>query len=152
MLITREKKVVFVHIPRTGGTSIKNVLWATASDWEEWPSGHATIADLEQNLGPKADQYFKFALFRNPWERLYSWHQLLEKSGAQFPFEEFILDPENIFRGPEFSFSQHDYVVREDGTLGVDVIGKFEDFESEASRVLKLAGLDAEKPGHYNSV
>ena len=84
MPIERGKNVVFVHIPRTGGTSIEILLGMTGAEnlWgfapiPSWGTNcspqHFTFQDLQRNLPDKfLSRAFKFAFVRNPWDRFVS--------------------------------------------------------------------------------
>ncbi len=81
-MISKEKKTVFVHIPRTAGTSIEMLLEDSSSicKREQWgsfnaPLNHLTLAQLvEGNFisEMEMDLYFKFTIVRNPWDRIVS--------------------------------------------------------------------------------
>lgn len=72
MILDREK-LIFIHIPRTGGTSIEVAL--AGKDW--WliePETKHLSASMTRKLageGKWAD-YYKFSIVRNPWDRIIS--------------------------------------------------------------------------------
>ncbi len=91
MPISHPLRAIFVHIPKTGGTSVEAALGMHGDrhdiglkpyfnqiiDLEHLYGRdlqHMTAAELEQRLGDRArfECYFKFAIVRNPWERLVS--------------------------------------------------------------------------------
>jgi chondroitin 4-sulfotransferase 11 len=70
-------KFIFIHIPKTAGTSIKTTL-----DFVKYRTNHRTLKNLI-NLEPPTgidwpwqkdgiENYFKFAFVRNPWDRAVS--------------------------------------------------------------------------------
>ena len=70
-------KTVFLHIPKTGGTTVKRLLGIRQLNSENpvlIPSPqHLTCALLRVSMGhEKYDSYFKFTFVRNPWARLVS--------------------------------------------------------------------------------
>jgi hypothetical protein len=99
MILSRDRGYIFVHIPKTGGTSLAQALEgrATASDiligdtpkarrrrgrvarlrgqargrlWK-----HATLADIDGLLSPpEIAEMFTVTLVRNPWDRMVSYH------------------------------------------------------------------------------
>src|ERR1700722_1858945 len=89
MPLSQERSFAFVHIPKTGGTSITAALHGAAiglalvgaSTQEQrdklrikdaWLH-HIPSARLRRLLGPAAwDRYFTFAFVRNPWDWLVS--------------------------------------------------------------------------------
>lgn len=65
-MINHKYKCIFVHIPRTGGTSIEAAF--------EGPEGkaksmHCTAQQMQQLAGESIwNEYFKFSFVRNPWD------------------------------------------------------------------------------------
>lgn len=92
-MISLSKGFLFVHIPKTAGNSIQNVLREYSED-EIVASGgqdgverfevksgsrdlvkHSTLEEYYRELGKeRADGLFKFACVRNPWDRLISYY------------------------------------------------------------------------------
>jgi chondroitin 4-sulfotransferase 11 len=91
MPIDIERNLIFVHIPRTGGTSIERLLGMVDSRrfWSRKPipallipdrtPQHFTWRELTLHLVGDYRKAFKFAFVRNPWDRFASefrWRQL----------------------------------------------------------------------------
>ncbi len=101
-LVSDEYKFVFVHVPKTGGTSITEALVKAHGCELAKPSGYYKHKGLGRSRGkdipaqfrpngielhdpysvicekyPKAKDYRVLAMVRNPWERIYSfyWHK-----------------------------------------------------------------------------
>ena len=74
----------FVHVPRTGGTTMRAMLKKYVSEETNgmgpvWPErrGHLPawkLAELmdERNQGPNWDEFWSFAVVRNPFDRAVS--------------------------------------------------------------------------------
>lgn len=61
---------IFIHIPKTGGTSVVSALGPKIRQ------GHNTSLKVIQNLGQRRwDECFKFAFVRNPWDYAVSWYE-----------------------------------------------------------------------------
>lgn len=90
-MISFQKRFLFVHIPKTAGNSIQNILRDYSEDrivanggqdglerFEVRSEGrdlvkHSTLADYYRELGQEAAAgMFKFACVRNPWDRMIS--------------------------------------------------------------------------------
>ena len=92
MLISDSHQFIFIHVPKTAGTSIRNALAPYAlsrpsgkiasllkhinlpRDYRKFRFGtHCTLAKVEQKLPTEVFQnYKKIAFVRNPWDRLVS--------------------------------------------------------------------------------
>jgi len=81
-MIDHERKLLFLHIARTGGTSIEYAL--TGQDWWriEAATKHISAGQARKHYGEEIwGTYFKFSVVRNPWDRVVSmwaagsWHQ-----------------------------------------------------------------------------
>ena len=72
-----EREFVFVHVPKTGGISILNHLAPGVE-----PHGHPLARDYQKLLGQERfRRFFKFAVVRNPWDRLVSTFCYLKQGG-----------------------------------------------------------------------
>ena len=68
-MISHDRKFIFIHIPRTAGTSIEAVL---ASYVEKPFFSHARAIDYKTSLGKEYDDYYKFVVVRHPVDKLLS--------------------------------------------------------------------------------
>lgn len=67
------KRVVFVHVGKTGGTSTTAYLKKADSTWIYNPTVHLTAALIKQDLGAKSfDEALKFSIVRHPVDRYIS--------------------------------------------------------------------------------
>ena len=138
MLISHKKKFVFVHVSRTGGTTLRNLLMEAVPDVVEAGGFHCGVSQVNSLLGSPLEDYFKFAFVRNPWDRLLSWYSMIEGTEGDRPplsFDEFLhawLPPD---RAPELP-PQWDCLSDSDGALVVDDVGRFETFSTDVRRLL----------------
>ena len=97
MIISHKLKYVFIHIPKTGGTSIRTLIthhpkmfkpdvaghWhgITEEHYAKFPNvsrelwTHSTAEEIKNwmtNNNYDWDDYFKFCFIRNPWDRMVS--------------------------------------------------------------------------------
>jgi hypothetical protein len=70
-MIDHERRLIFIHIPKTAGIAIYSSLGIT-----DQPS-HKTIFDYAEYR----DEYFSFAFVRNPWERALSSYLYIKAGG-----------------------------------------------------------------------
>lgn len=108
MIISRGRGYVFVHIPKTGGTSLAAVLEDRAMKDDlligDTPKAlrrkgrlkglpargrlwkHATLGDIDGILSvEEIAQMFTFTLVRNPWDRVVSYYHWLQDQSFDHP-------------------------------------------------------------------
>lgn len=141
MPIFTKHKAIFVHIPKTGGTSIekalgldKSVLLYDTKKASHSPQ-HYTVSELKKAV-PKSlfSSYFKFAVTRHPVERLVShfyWNPEI-KPKTKERFVKLVDFAETCVESNSFdtvSFNDHlipqVFYTRDD----VDYVGKYEKFQ-----------------------
>jgi hypothetical protein len=172
-MISHEHRCIFVHIPKTGGSSIEDVLWPgqrTGKDlWmgfvsrfaNKYQTGglqHLLARQIRLEVGTDVfDQYFKFAFVRNPWDRAISQYasmvrrpDLREYIGMKedSSFADYL---KMIERRSHVQWEkQIEFVQDESGRVVVDFVGRFERLAQDARIVFDRLGLsDAQLP-HSN--
>ena len=69
-MINHEHKFIFIHVPRTGGSSIEDQF--NYREGRE-KNKHWTLYDWQNHLDKEVfNEYFKFTFVRNPWDRMVS--------------------------------------------------------------------------------
>lgn len=174
-MISHNNKTVFIHIPKTGGTSIEQLIWPIELGREEsdlwmgfvdgfhnkYQTGglqHLFASQIRQELGGELfDDYFKFCIVRNPWSKAVSQFKYMSgradlrgfigmEEGAEFKqYLSLIQAKEHVQWAPQFKF-----VFDRNGGKLVDHIGFFENFESEVRYVAGLLGLAIDDVPHLN--
>lgn len=144
---------VFIHIPKTGGLSIREAL----NMHPVHP--HATATEVFRDDPGKKD-WFSFAFVRNPWDRMLSMflyeRRRRQESWSSAAFRDFFDGPTSnaIF---ERRKPQSDYVFDEHGNQQVTFIGRFERLHEDFAYVCDRLGIVARLPhanrtdhGHYS--
>lgn len=176
-MICRNRKIVFIHIPRTAGQSIEHYLfpeydfsddrnktlmygWDNKSGW----LNHLTCLEIRENRylsESMYNKYFKFAFVRNPWERLvseYAW-----KFGNDFTkFRQFCTDILEgnykswyvYYRDP-LAFIQHikpqyEFVYNDSGIMEIDFPGRYENLDRDFRQICQITGLKYKRLPIYN--
>ncbi len=81
-MISHEFKCIFIHIPKTAGSSIEVF-------FEEYPRTQHVLATecLKEYGGKDWNRYYKFAFVRNPWDRVLSWYLWLERDAILYDWQ-----------------------------------------------------------------
>ncbi len=118
MLISHSHKFIFIHIGKTGGTSIEKVLCQHLNiDFEETKNDsegnnwkHIWAKDMRERVGEKIwDDYFTFAFVRNPYDMILSLYSMY----TQYPQ---YTNPAQ----PEFYHPWNQYKSFEDFVISMD--------------------------------
>lgn len=175
MLISKKKQFIFVHVQKTAGISLQQVLTSHAPDARLWHGRHGHASSGLAEIGRKRwERYFSFGFVRNPWDRLVSHYSMIrdkideltpEQRAEPRPFKielwNYVLHFSHDFDSfldnctgliwdrdcyKSFLFNQIDYLSDDKGEIVVDYVGRFENFEQDATAVLARIGIEAEVP------
>ena len=71
-MICHERKCIFIHLQRTGGTAIEN-FFVKKDQWKfEKEYKHLLASQAKKIYKDYWNDYFKFTIIRDPWARIYS--------------------------------------------------------------------------------
>ena len=187
MLISDKHRYIYIGIPKTGSMSARRALGALEDrnlddnklyllPGHKHSINHATalqVRELNQDIW---DSYFKFAVVRNPWDRVLSWYAGLstEKKGGAFDkwlFDDFFnrtagpMSASHYYENDKFEkkTSREDlvdywldyllpcaeWVTDESGNTIVDLIARFETLSQGWSRICEKIGINVKLP-HAN--
>ena len=175
-MISHDKKCIFIHIPKCGGTSVEDVIWPkeqgrTEEDlWmgfvsrfeNKYQTGglqHLLAWQVREEVGRDVFRaYYKFAFVRNPWDRVVSQFAYMQRrpdlmdyvgmtSNTEFKaYLELIRLKEHVQWMPQVQF-----LLDHDGSLLVDRIGRLESFNEDCAQIFDTLGLAPDQlPGHIN--
>jgi hypothetical protein len=181
MIISHEKELIFIHIPRTAGTRIsksicrcigvdnwrafigepKNLVDAETEERREWiGEKHIGAIDLKSKVSEEVwESYFKFAFVRNPWDRAISVYLHSIKSSNNlistiWPKNNHLFNLSLILKYEFLGMKpvqQKDYICNENGDLMVDFVGKFENLKRDFFRVCDRLGVECRLGGKYDA-
>ena len=180
MLLSRRHHFAFIHVPKTGGSSVAVALWpyadADAVDayWaNRWLSRigihvnhyapsrfkkfrtHTSAAILCRELpAAEFDRLFTFGFVRNPWSLLVSYyHYLVRNRGHHRGRVAQRMPSFEAYVDYEIArgkISQSRMLTDAQGRLLVDFVGRFESLESDFASICGRIGIQATL-GHMNS-
>ncbi len=175
MLVSDEKRFVFVHVQKAAGTSITHALRKAAPDLDFVQGKHTRVSDAPGVMQTYLDKgYGSLAFVRNPWDRLVSWYErVMLRTKSYNPrnwkkselwayakthshdFESFVLNctDEIDDRGVKksFAYDQMSYLCDPSGKLLVEHVGRFENLEDDFTRICAAIGLKAEPLPHRHA-
>lgn len=130
------KKILFTHIPRTGGTTIKRLLKGKITFLKD----HTGFDQIQLQ---QYNNYFKVAFVRNPWERYLSMyiensinHIFRAEPFEWISFNDYIYDlPNNSMKKRQLEF------ISFDGQMVADFIGRYENYEKDFYKLCEIAGI-----------
>lgn len=171
-MIVHKHKIIFIHIPKTAGSSIEKFFGINkiSHKWDKsdrlylkgWDPEHklhlqhAKACDL---LSKKLivenvwNEYFKFAFVRNPWDRAYSdylWMQGDRKVEGSFEdyilkkgvFEKHLTNLDSKHTRGDHVMPQYEFICDDKGNCLVDFVGKFENLEADFKKACSIASIE----------
>jgi len=153
-------KCLFIHIPKTAGTSILKII----SD-DQFYRDHCKYKILLDSDAKKFDSYYKFCFIRNPFDRMVSIYNYLQSNGNglddvywgellknNYPnFEDFVLhflNERNIHEHTIF-IPQYLFIYNHKHECMVDFVGRYESINDDYKIIAKNLQLKETLP-HLN--
>tara|TARA_R110002073_G_scaffold119169_3_gene260175 strand:+ start:203 stop:919 length:717 start_codon:yes stop_codon:yes gene_type:complete len=149
------KELIFVHVPKTAGTSLADALGVQC--------GHIPISRYHAFDPARFQKAYKFAFVRNPWERLRSAFSYLHSAiginnsldvlwateylGEYANFEDFVLALKNPGVAKKIKSYKHfqnqlDWIrIPGNPNITLDFIGHFESFSDDSAHVMNDLGV-----------
>lgn len=161
MIIAYKHKFIFIHIPRTGGSSI-NFALSKICDKDDIirrdDTRHNTAMQIKAEVGDATwNSCFKFAFVRNPWEAVLSEYFYILKRAKPKGRKEYekYTDFNHYLtssKGKLILFhSMCDYIVDKNGKIAVDFVGRFENLEEDFKQILQKIDLQNMSLPHENA-
>jgi len=149
-----EQAFIYIRIPRTGSTTISNLL----RNDNAWPHFYASL--IKDLIGDEEyDSRVSFASVRNPWDRLVSWYMFncndYRASPAQsrvykeLGFKGWIMEgcphhgwmPHHHAHQPKDTIPQLPWITDKDGNVIVDYIIRLENLQQDFEGIRQKLGL-----------
>ncbi len=141
---------VFIHINKTGGSSIESALGL--------PFRHRTAAEMRHIIGERRwARKFSFTFVRNPWDKVAShYHYRIgtnqtELAVRRISFSDWVKkaygdqDP-TYYDARDMFMPQMDWITDQDGKVIVDFVGRFEKLNEDFRLVCERIGSSAKLP------
>ena len=169
--INHNKRALFIHIPKTGGSYISEILekyygfktyYLQRPDHQIFCGGKDKSVKMHENYihgtlmyykssdyinrvmnmnRAKWDNYFIFTFVRNPYDKIVSGWNYCNNYNIPFSNYLQINRSANEYDYWHVFMPQVRHLINEKGLLGVNFIGKFEKLEEDLAKVLLLLGI-----------
>lgn len=171
-MIIEDKKIVFIHIPKTGGTSIEK-LFINNADLKDVPNKHQDYNFYKNRLNTKNYAFLSFV--RNPWDLVLSQYLYMWKSNFSWPtrwrsstsldlnlsFSDWIKSERFLLTSPDtdsfdlkgnfINKNQIDWILDGDKIANNLFIGRFENLQKDYSEFCVLNNLKPSSLPRTNS-
>jgi hypothetical protein len=166
-MFLQEHKLLFIHIPKTAGTSVEAFFKQDYDTSETRRRKHLPLSHYERELGrDQLRDYVIFSIVRNPWDRLLSYFDWCKRRGdleADTSLQAWLEDifahrvptlhDWSIFTDPENALATHHLAIGSqlsmlkwsDGTLGANLIGRFEDLRGTMTDLCRTLGVKEQR-------
>lgn len=156
-MIDRQYKFIFIHVSKTGGTSIEHALnpnipldKPSISDTTgntKFIDKHWSAKRYQREYPDEYKNFFTFAFVRNPWDRMLSNYKFLKLIGRiNCSFNEWIINPTWGFG----AYSYERMICDDSNAIIVDYIGKFETLQQDFNTVCDKIGIHQQQLPHTN--
>lgn len=158
MFISHAKKLIFIHIPKNAGTSITDFLKNNMNN-NNINKLHVNCSTLKNQIKNYND-YFKFCVVRNPYDRAVSFYNYYNRIDINGPFGPIVKQNTKNFKDFVKNCMKNEYMIHlrlqynmisdNLGNILVDKIIKYENLENDLKETLKNYNLDFTKFKHLN--
>jgi len=155
-MINHKANFIFIHIPKTGGTSIEQALLRdNPLKWQWWKAKHEYMYPDVLNKVAKCngiESYFSFSFVRNPWDKIVSqYHYNRDWFGmGDYTFDEYI---RAFNKGRKISANNPyllPWITDNKGNVLVDFIGRFENLQEDFDTVCDKIGTKRQRLPYKN--
>ena len=154
-MISDGHKFIFIHIPKTAGTSLCNIFLKEKAYIHtkkgRYYQSHVSVKDLEITNSDELDKYFTFSFVRNPWDIMVSWYKFRKCRNLSFDkfLTEYKIKNKYTYWLPETLY-QTDFLLDENDNPLVDFIGRFENLQQDFNIICDKIGIPHQKLPHKN--
>jgi chondroitin 4-sulfotransferase 11 len=175
-MINHKHKYIFIHIPKTAGSSLEVALgghgqlkcFTSFDHINKEPLQHLTANEIKNKLGKSEyNKYYKFSFVRNPFSRCvseYFWwrgvgkknkygRKKCETSFTQWVHEDLpslIIENQSIDRLIKHNIEQHKFILDANNDKIVNFVGRFEKLQEDFNIVCDKIGIPRQKLPHTN--
>ena len=157
-MISYNKKFIFIHINKTAGTAVEQSLLEYGDKRVEpkndlnfeltyKQSQHSNYKEYKEYLGSEYDNFFKFTVVRNPFDRVVSYYLKNSINQNNLSFSDWVIDryKNKNFQDYKRMYSDYTHWIDKDNT---DFILRFENLSSDFNILKQKLNIDCELKYH----
>lgn len=160
-MLCRRRRCIFIHVPRTGGTSVSKILHP-GKEYEIGGPNRPKHWPIDRYDPETVNELFTFAFVRNPWDLMVSVWKILIRWGRlppTLPFPRFVWYCEPILeKAIHRTWDRAFLELVRHGQLwwikpdqgGVDFVGRYERLATDFAVVARRIGLETDRLPHVN--
>ena len=173
-MISRKHNSIFVHIPKTGGASVEQMIWSSEEktvdnlwmgfikpNYNKYQTGGLQHLLASQILTEVGEHLFlssyKFSMVRNPFDKIVSQYAYMNKRKNLREFigmkegDSFERYLDLISKKKHVQWEhQYKFIFDENGEILVDSVMRFEKFNEEVSALLERLNISFDQIAHRN--
>lgn len=150
-MINHNHKFIFIHIPKTGGTSLEYFFCKN----EEVPHKHFNATSCKRHFSQQWDNYFKFSIVRNPWDKVVSqWCMQKKRYGNSIKsFKQFVEVPQGFPLQPQLWYLSEPSCISYNSIINyvqgnIDFILRFENLQEDFNNLCSHLNINPQKLPH----
>lgn len=158
MIVSKSKKFIYFHNPKSAGSSMTLALAPYCTKWKnqveksynrgwqcKYHHDNKQHCRMSQTRYTEFQDYYKFAFVRNPWEMVLSFYEKTKQNGRHKieNFEDFLYSSFYLKRSA-LRITQSQYLDKP-----LDFVGKIENLEEDWKKIRSIIGIGDDLP-HVN--
>ncbi len=157
-MISYSKNFIFIHINKTAGTAIEQSLLEYGTKRVEpkddlefeltyRQSQHFNCKEYKKYLGPEYDNFFKFTVVRNPFDRVVSYYLKNSINKNNLSFSDWVVDryQNKNFQDYKRMYSDYTHWIDE---KDIDFILRFENISLDFNKLKNKLNIECELAFH----
>ena len=142
VLVSEELKLIFLHIPKTGGKSVVATLRGMTQNIRRFnaiDNWHIQASRVKDLMKDDWDHYRSFAVVRNPWDRMVSAYAY--STNHRVSFDAFVSGDLDFMRNPRWVLTkpQIHWTHDDNGNCLIKAICRYENLQDDFAKVCPTA-------------